>query len=615
VKKKSIKPKQPITIDYENKKLSVVYFLPLLLIAGFVPLIVHAKLVNLEGTKQALYWTGQRQYLDFFSYWKSMWVVILAAIALIFYIILYKQKKLPFKILKQYYIPLGIYAIFVIISTIFAIDTQTALWGFVDMYQGMFVLLSYVLITFLTINFINSEKDLTLFGRAFLFLMIAEGLLGITQYFGFDFLQTAIGKSLIVPGNLKVGNLSFTFGPKTIYGTLFNTNFVGSFSTLMLPLSIAFLLGAKEKKQRIISAIAVVLMIFVWIGCNSRAGYLGVAVASIFALWLFRKVIRKYWIGFTGLVIVVVLVLVGLNHFSNNRIFSRLKVFNLKEQIEITKANDEKMFKFEDIILGKDTFSIKTNRETLNFKIDEDKLYFLDENNNELQIATKDNEIIIKDEKYEGYKIVIPNNYPGITVIRNDRNFKFYFADSGVKMIGSGGRVTNPIIAETFKPLDRLEKIASNRGYIWGRTLPMLKRYVIVGSGADNYPIAFPQDDILAKSNAFSDPITVIDKPHNLFLQIAVNTGIVSLLSLLAALGTYLISSLKLYSKLTFDSLEKYWGASCLISIIGYLAAGMFNDSVVSVAPLFWIILGMGISINLLLKNKMVHIKDDEHNG
>ena len=135
------KKNEPITIDYENKKLSIVYFLPLLLIAGFVPLIVYAKYVNLEGTKQALYWTGQRQYLDFFSYWKSMWVVILTAIALIFYIILYKQKKLPFKNLKQYYIPLGIYAIFVIISTVFAIDTQTALWGFVDMYQGMFVLL------------------------------------------------------------------------------------------------------------------------------------------------------------------------------------------------------------------------------------------------------------------------------------------------------------------------------------------------------------------------------------------------------------------------------------------------------------------------------------------
>jgi hypothetical protein len=447
--------------------------------------------------------------------------------------------------------------------------------------------------------------------------MIAEGLLGITQYFGFDFFQTKIGNSLIIPGNLQVDKLSFSFGPKTIYGTLFNTNFVGSFATLMLPLSIAFLLGVKEKKQRIISAIAVVLMIFVWIGCNSRAGYLGVAIASIFALWLFRKVIRKYWIGFAGLAIVFALVLIGLNNIAEGKIFNRLKVFNLKEQIEITKsnANDEKKFKFEDIILGQDTFSIKTNRETLNFKIDGDKLYFLDEDNNELEITTKGNEITIKDKKYAGYKIMISKKYPGITVIRNNRNFNFYFSDSGVKMLGSGGRITEPIIAETFRPLDGLEKLASNRGYIWGRTLSMLKRYVIVGSGADNYPIAFPQDDLLAKSNTFSDPNTVIDKPHNLFLQIASNTGIVSLLSLLGALGIYLISGLKLYSKITFNSLEKYMGASCLISIIGYLAAGMFNDSVVSVAPLFWIILGMGISINLRLKNKMFQIRDDEHNG
>ena len=259
VKKKNIKSKQKqqqtVTIDYENKRLSAAYFLPLLLIAGFVPLIVYAKYIDLEGTTQALYWTGQRQYLDFFSYWKSRWTVVLTAIALILYIILYKQNKLPFKNLKQYYIPLGIYAICVIISTIFAIDTQTALWGFVDMYQGMFVLISYVLITFLTINFVNSEGDVTLFVKAFLALMIIEGLIGITQYFGFDFFQTKVGTGLIVPGRLHVENLSFPFGPKTIYGTLFNTNFVGSFATLMLPISIAFLLEAKTKKQRIVSAI------------------------------------------------------------------------------------------------------------------------------------------------------------------------------------------------------------------------------------------------------------------------------------------------------------------------------------------------------------------------
>lgn len=410
------KKSEPITIDYENKKLSVIYFMPLLLIAGFVPLIVYAKYVDLEGTIQALYWTGQRQYLDFFSYWKSVWVVILTAIALIFYIVLYKQKKLPFKNLKQYYIPLGIYAICVVLSTIFAKDTKTALWGFVDMYQGMFVLLSYVLITFLTINFVNSERDLTLFVKAFLFLMIAEGLLGITQYFGFDFFQTKIGNSLIIPGNLQVDKLSFSFGPKTIYGTLFNTNFVGSFATLMLPLSIAFLLGAKEKKQRIISAIAVVLMIFVWIGCNSRAGYLGVAVASIFALWLFRKVVVKHWKISASVFALFIVMLIGLNVISDGVLFGRLKSFNVVEQIENLKRIDKNGTKIEDVTLGNDFFSIKTNRETLNFKVDGNKLYFLDENLKELEITTKGNNITINDPKYSRYKISIPENYPGVSV-------------------------------------------------------------------------------------------------------------------------------------------------------------------------------------------------------
>ena len=614
MKKKDTKSKQPITIDYENRKLSIIYFMPLLLIAGFVPLIVYAKYVDLEGTTQALYWTGQRQYLDFFSYWKAQWIVVLTAIALIFYIILYKQNKLPFKNLKQYYIPLGIYAIFVIISTIFAIDKPTALWGFVDMYQGMFVLLSYVTITFLTINFVNSERDVNLFVKAFTILMIIEGLLGITQYFGFDFFQTKIGNSLIIPGNLQVDNLSFSFGPKTIYGTLFNTNFVGSFATLMLPLSVAFLLGAKTKKQRIVSGIAVVLMLFTWIGCNSRAGYLGVAVSAVFALWLFRKVIIKYWKISVGVLAAFVIMIVGLNIASDGVLFNRLKTFNVVEQINNIKERNETGFKFEAIELGKDSISIKTNRQILNMKVDDDKLYFLDENMKELGIKTTGNKILLNDfdTYWELYNITIPSNYPGVTITTHWGwgTINFYFAKDGIKILGSGGRIAKPIEAERFEFLDGLEGFMSGRGYIWSRTIPILKTYFVKGSGADNYPIAFPQDDFIAKLNINMDASMVIDKPHNQYLQLATNTGVLSLLSLLVIWGTYITSSLRLYSRIKFDSLNAFVGASCLDSIIGYLIAGIFNDHIVSVAPLFWIIFGLGISINLKIKRDIAQIKD-----
>ncbi len=600
------KTKNTITIDYENKRLSTFYFLPLLLIAGFVPLIVYAKYVDLSGTTQALYWTGQQQYLDFFSYWKAQWVVVLTAIALIFYILLYLQKKLPLKDLKQYYIPMGIYALFVIISTVFAIDTQTAMWGFVDMYQGMFVLLSYVLLTFLTINFVNNERDVNLFVNAFLFLMLVEGIIGVGQYFGFDIFQTKLGKDLIVPNYLQVDNLSFSFGPKTIYGTLFNTNFVGSFATLMLPLSIGIFGGAKTRNKKIISGIAIVLMIFTWIGCNSRAGYLGVAVSVPFALWMFREVIARHWKISAGLVAVVVVAVIGLNTVSDGTLFNRLKTFNVGEQIRNIKEKNEEVFRFEDIELGKNTVSIETNRQKLNMKVDEDKLYFLDENMNELEIERNMNKIVIKDSAryWEVNDITIPENYPGVTVTTHWGwgTINFYISEDGIKILGSGGRITSPVKAESIKQFDGLESFMSGRGYIWSRTIPMLDDYLLTGAGADNYPIAFQQDDFIAKLNIYMNANTVIDKPHNMYLQTAINTGLLSLIALLTVLCIYIINSLKLYKKLSFDSTDKFIGATCFIGVIAYLIAAVFNDSIISVAPIFWLILGLGISINTRIK-------------
>jgi len=449
-----------------------------------------------------------------------------------------------------------------------------------------------------------------LFVNAFLFLMIVEGVIGVGQYFGFDFFQTGFGNSLILPGNLQVDDLSFSFGPKTIYGTLFNTNFVGSFSTLMLPLSIAFLLGAKTNKQRIISAIATILMLFVWIGCNSRAGYLGVAVSALFGIWLFRKVIKTHWKVSVSLFAVFIILLGGLNVASDGALFNRLKAFNIAKQIDDIKMNNETAFRFEDIELGKDSISIKTNRQILNMKIDGDKLYFLDENMKELELKNEGDKILLNDfDKYwEIYNITIPKNYPGISLATHWGwgTTNFYITQNGIKVLGSGGRITEPIIAQRFEPLDGLEKFMSGRGYIWSRTIPLLRTYFIKGSGPDNYPIAFPQDDFIAKLNINMDANTVIDKPHNMYLQIGTNTGVVSLIALLFVWVFYIINSLNIYSKTIFDSFDKIVGASCFVSVIGYLVSAIFNDHIASVAPLFWVILGIGISINVRLQKKNI---------
>ena len=45
---------------------------------------------------------------------------------------------------------------------------------------------------------------------------------------------------------------------------------------------------------------------------------------------------------------------------------------------------------------------------------------------------------------------------------------------------------------------------------------------------------------------------------------------------------------------------EQCFGISVMLAVIGYLAAAMFNASVVSVAPVFWILLGTGAALNTI---------------
>lgn len=611
MKSKTIVKNRIIDIEYEKNKISWYYYLPLLLIAGFVPLIVYGKYIDLTGTTQALYWTGQNQLLDFFSYWKSCWVIFLAAVALITYIFLFITKKLPFKKEYKYYIPLAIYAFFVILSTIFAIDVPTALNGFMDMYQGMWVLLSYVAITFLVINFVNSEKDIKLFLYAFIFLIMVEGLIGVGQYFGFDIFNTKFGNSLILPSGVQVdGGLNFNFGKHTIYGTLFNTNFVGSFAALILPMAVVFLITAKTAKTRIIGGISLVLCLFTWIGCNSRAGYIGVAFALLVELVMLRKCIARYWKLCLSIVLISVIGLIAFNHISDGMLVSRVSSLNLFKAIDNIKEqnNRDDVFRFESIELGKDTVSIKTTFQNLYIKIDEDKLYFIDDNGETLPMKTTDEGLLMIDDPNKVYlRVQMSETYPGFRVVTPwsaHGNLNFYILDDSIKMLGSGNRIMEPIIAKSFKQFDGLERLASNRGYIWGRTIPLLDKYIFIGSGADNFPLAFPQDDYIAKLNIDMPATTVIDKPHNMYLQIAINTGVISLIALIIVWGTYIVSSIKLYWKLKLDSEYKYIGIACFISVVGYLFAGIFNDYIVSVSPMFWCILGLGISINTKLKAK-----------
>jgi O-antigen ligase len=179
-------------------------------------------------------------------------------------------------------------------------------------------------------------------------------------------------------------------------------------------------------------------------------------------------------------------------------------------------------------------------------------------------------------------------------LVSSSNRWMAFRGDKGIESIGFKGY-------ETF---------ATNRGYIWSRTIPLIKNSILLGYGPDTFPIYFPQYDYLGKLRYYETGNIFVDKAHNLYIQTAMNSGMAALLALLALFGIYFVTSVKIYIKEKFESFLPYAGFACFAAFVGYAVAGLANDSVISVAPVFWVLLGLGIGINLRLKGlKIIEIK------
>jgi hypothetical protein len=112
--------------------------------------------------------------------------------------------------------------------------------------------------------------------------------------------------------------------------------------------------------------------------------------------------------------------------------------------------------------------------------------------------------------------------------------------------------------------------------------------------------LIFPQNDFNSKLKYFNTPYIMVDKPHNIYLQIAINTGVISLIAFLVFVIWFIINALRLYIKPKAINTYYIAGVSCVTAVVGFLVAGLANDSIIGVSAVFWILLGLGIACNRL---------------
>lgn len=625
--------------------------LPVGLILAIVPLVVYMKEIKLDKTFAKL-WKGLTLEHDFFSYYKMVWFITLTVIAIFTFFIYISVKKIRLTVSKMY-IPLGIYTVLVFLSSSLSDYHQQAFFGFPDRFEGFFTIFCYVTICFITSMLVSSEFDIRYLAYFLAFSVLILSIIGITQFLGFDFFQSDFGKKLILPKAFEnlVSSLNFKFPKLSIYSTLFNPNYVGSYFSMILSMCLVLFLSINKLKFKIILGVFCILSFANLLGSSSTVGLLSMVVSGIIVLIFMRKNLLKNVVPISALLICIISITFFMNNTSQGLIFSQLKITydsnfsNIKDKfiaLATPKYNNHTIIntlmltsvdpdlntvtdkvseistnnflafnnqatpptppKLSDIKIEKNNlylFTSDTDALIVNIDPVASNLTFIDNNKKPLAILTTpyDNKRIITfdDPRFKSLKISVSDL---ILVEAPNATFSVIYSKDSFKIVTPSGNVTDIIKAKSFG-FHGKEKWGSSRGYIWSRSIPMLTDTLLLGHGPDTFALYFPQNDYVAKLKFLYNMYTVVDKPHNTYLQIAINTGVLSLLAFLIFISWYVIYSFKLYIKGVFNQFFAA-GVACLTAVISFLASSLGNDSTIAVSLTFWIVLGVGIACNNL---------------
>lgn len=137
------------------------------------------------------------------------------------------------------------------------------------------------------------------------------------------------------------------------------------------------------------------------------------------------------------------------------------------------------------------------------------------------------------------------------------------------------------------------EGLGSARIYIWKVALKTIQKNPIIGSGPDTFRYSiekyFPED-----GQRYIDVYgALIDKAHNEFLQISSTMGIPALIVYLIFLFLCIKNNIKYMWKSKISFIIN-------LTIIAYVIQSFFNISVINVAPLFWMLLGLSQNKSLI---------------
>ena len=604
---------------------NVVLWIPLVIILAIVPLLMRMYTLYFvdEGLADAL---NGASSTDLYSQVKANVLLPLSGcMALVLFLVMSRSKVKWNKYIQLIMIGAGIFIVISLLSTIFSKNPSVAWWGMPDRAEGMAITMCYILIFIYTIYAYDNSRNFWVFTISLAVLVVVLTILGYFQFIGKDLITNTdfFRKLILTKEAYQSGStIGSAFNGGVIYGTLMHYNYMGTFCAMLVPFFIILALFYKDIKGKVLFGILTICTLFLLFGSTARSGIIGVIIAAlVFLVVCSKKIIKEWKISLISL-IAIVAVVVGLEMVTDVQLFRRIPTL-LADFKGLFTTSSEQVDPYASIPLKE----AKKTENGVSFTLqdghilnvtakDNNNLEFTDGNGNiiepELAIVGFSGEdgligYTFTTPEYEKFQV---NNAEVVNLEGEDLPplYSVYYDNMEIFtiMIKDG----DVLFSDTFpiKPIEvgsvpsvgfkGKEKLGSSRGYIWARTIPLLKKSMLIGNGPDTFAIYFPQHDYLGKWAAYDTPRIIVDKAHNLYLGMWINNGLGAFIGFLILMFTYLVWSFKLYAFKTDFNNSQVLGVAIMLAVIGYLGAGIFNDSVISVAPIFWVIFGVGVAVN-----------------
>lgn len=595
-----------------------VRLLPMLFVATLWPLMLHYHETQTMLTDFP-WFSNETSISDIHFYWRVVLFLITSTFMAVVFLCdqlgdeAVKEKHQTFKERTKLFIPLIVYLFMAVLSSMCSDTKDYCISMFYQMFEPIWVLFGYGMCAYYVAFFLREERDLRLLVRGFSICATILGIFGIMQMKGVSVFSSGLMRWLVYPWDAELAENTTASdrlqnSAELAFG---NATFAGGYLSFIIPLVFLLLLDSFYRKKQWIeriwyTALLILLGIDLY-GTRTSTVVIGLALCVVVFVVFFRKRLHlKGWVlgGLGGLLVVgAVIGNAATDGAILNKITSQFNTETFSPALQAIETNKNDItIRYQDATM-KLKVSASEDFSWYEFSCTDDTgaeiAYHLDEENPLIYR--------IDDERFPGFYYgafqaeLETGMIQGVDININGYDWYFTLDKKGFEYINQFTKLDKIQNPEVFAPLAGKEYLMSHRGYIWSRTIPMMKNYIFLGAGANSFFRVFPNSEYVTTYN-LGDSYKFIDKPHNMYLQQFIQIGGVGFVAFMAFFIWYLIRSCRLYFNCEYKNSIERIGLGCMLGVIGYIVFGLANDSMPVLAPLFWCFIGMGIAVNHMVE-------------